>query len=252
MNRAQFAATTSAFALASALVASTASAKSPLDSLFGLFGGGNAGGDSAATLGSLDAATAADGLREALRVGTERATASTSSMDGFLGNALIRIAMPEQLTTMTNALRTVGLGAKVDEMEVAMNRAAEQAAGEAKGVFWEAISTMTLDDAMGVLNGGETAATDYFRTRTSESLREKFSPIVTEKMQTVGLYNAYEPMVERYNALPFVTAPAVDLETHVTDGALDGLFTVLADEERKIREDPVARTSDILKRVFGQ
>ncbi len=173
-------------------------------------------------------------------------------MDGFLGNALIRIAMPEQLTTMTNALRTVGLGAKVDEMEVAMNRAAEQAAGEAKGVFWEAISTMTLDDAMGVLNGGETAATDYFRTRTSESLREKFSPIVTEKMQTVGLYNAYEPMVERYNALPFVTAPAVDLETHVTDGALDGLFTVLADEERKIREDPVARTSDILKRVFGQ
>ena len=227
------------------LIAPSARAESPLDGLLGLFGGGKS------AAGALDAATAADGLREALKVGTERAAASTSAVDGFLANELIRIALPEQLTTMANALRAIGMGAQVDQLDVAMNRAAEQATGEAKTVFWDAISSMTVEDALGIVNGGDTAATDYFRTRTSDSLRERFEPIVTEKMQAVGLYQTYKPLADSYNAMPFVSAPAVDLESHVTNGALDGLFTVLGEEEKKIREDPVARSTELLRRVFG-
>jgi hypothetical protein len=236
-------------AWSSALVlsmAGAAAAESPFDSLLDIFGG-----DVDAT-GVLDAETAADGLREALRVGTERATASTSTVDGFLGNELIRIALPEQMTTMTAALRAAGMGDQVDELDVAMNRAAEQAAGEARAVFWEQISSMTVNDALDIVNGSDTAATDYFRERTSDSLRARFQPIVAEKIQTVGLYQTYKPLADSFNAMPFVTTPAVDLESYVTEGALDGLFTVLGEEEQKIREDPVARSTDLLRRVFGE
>ncbi|MDH3214331.1 MAG: DUF4197 domain-containing protein, partial [Myxococcales bacterium] len=193
------------------------------------------------------------GLKDALRVGTENAVGITSASDGFLGNALIRIALPESLDPMVSALRTVGLGSKVDALEVTMNRAAELAAGEAGEVFGDAIGQMSIADARGILDGGDTAATDYFRRVTSASLTERFEPIVDEKMQEVGLVGSYDQLADRYRAIPFIgsSKPPPEIGGYVTDKTLDGLFTVLADQERQIRTDPAARVNDLLRRVFG-
>jgi hypothetical protein len=201
--------------------------------------------------GPLDEPTVAAGLKEALRIGTERATDSTSRVDGFYGNALIRVAMPEQYRDVAGAMRRVGLGGTVDEFEVAMNRAAEKASGEAVDVFWSAITRMTIADAFGILNGGETAATDYFRNRTAAELRRRFQPIVTDKMKAVGLYRIHNDLIARYNQLPFDKPAAVDLDNYITSRAVDGIFTILAQEEMRIRENPAARTTDLLRRVFG-
>jgi len=201
----------------------------------------------------LDEATVIAGLRDALRVGTGRAVSATSSVDGFLANELIRIHTPESLSGMTRTLRAVGFGRQVDELEVSMNRAAEQAAGEATAVFWSGIQQMSIRDGWEILNGGDTAATDYFRRTTSDALRARFSPIVEDKMAAVGLVRLYDDLVARYEAVPLASfaGEPPDLRPHVTDGARSGLFTVLAQEEAKIRSDPAARTTDLLKRVFG-
>lgn len=201
--------------------------------------------------GGLDEATVAAGLKEALKVGTERATDSTSKLDGFYGNAVIRIVMPEQYQGVAETLRRIGLGGKVDEFEVAMNRAAEKASGEAVSVFWSAITQMTIADAFAILNGGETAATDYFRQRTAVTLHARFEPIVVQKMETVGVYRTYNDLIERYNQLPVEKPPPVDLDEYITSKAVDGIFVVLSGEEKRIREDPAARTTELLRRVFG-
>ncbi|MGA1843864.1 MAG: DUF4197 domain-containing protein [bacterium] len=200
----------------------------------------------------LDQETVAAGLKEALRIGTTRSVDVTSRVDGYLANALIRIALPDQLRPMTRSLRSIGLDSQVDALETAMNRAAEKAAGEAREVFWDAITQMTLADAFGILRGKDTAATDYLREHTGEMLRSRFQPIVTAKMGEVGFYRIYENLANRYNTLPFVTKPAIDLNAYVTERALDGLFTILGQEEKRIREDPTARTTDLLRRVFGR
>jgi hypothetical protein len=199
----------------------------------------------------LDEKTVSAGLREALRIGTERTVNNTSKLDGFLGNALIRIVIPEQFEGAANTLRSIGFDKKVDEFEIGMNRAAERAAGEATEVFWNAITQITLEDAFGILNGGETSATDYFRSRTKSNLHDRFKPIVKNKMSEVGLYQLYNELTDYYNNLPLVTKPALDLDEYITDRALNGLFTVLGQEEKRIREDPLARTTNLLRRVFG-
>jgi hypothetical protein len=190
------------------------------------------------------------GLKQALEVGTERAVARTSQRDGFLGNPGIRIGLPESLQKMAAGLRAVGFGKQVDELEVSMNRAAEQASGEAVDVFWQGIRQMSFADARAILAGGDTAATEYFERTTREPLRERFEPIVAERMRGVGLARLYGDLVARYDALPFAEKPSLDLEGYVTDGALDGLFKVLGEEERRIRRDPAARTTALLKEVF--
>ncbi len=201
--------------------------------------------------GRLDEETVAAGLREALRIGAERTVTRTSALDGFRGNPSLRIPVPEKLDSAARTLRKLGLDRQVDEFETAMNRAAEKASREAIGVFWEAISAMTLPDAMGILRGGDTAATEFFEERTSATLRERFRPIVAEKMEQVGIYRVYGRLMDRYTQLPLVSEPVIDLDAYVTDEALTGLFSVLAQEERKIREDPAARTTELLRRVFG-
>lgn len=208
---------------------------------------------SLAASGQLDEQTVIAGLKEALKVGTERTVLDTSSVDGFLGNALIHITLPEQYDGMANTLSKVGLGRYVDELEIAMNRAAEQSAGEARQVFWSAITSMSVDDAFGILKGNETAATDYFRGKTAGTLRRRFEPIVKAKMEQVGLYRVSSQIISHYNAIPFVEKPAaVNLDDYVTEKALSGLFTVLAQEEKKIRQDPTARTTELLKKVFSE
>jgi hypothetical protein len=201
--------------------------------------------------GALDESTVAAGLKEALRVGTERSTASTSKLDGFYKNALIRIALPEQYAGVAKTLRKFGMGSYVDDFERSMNRAAERASGEAVDVFWSAIEQMSISDAFGVLNGGETAATDYFRRKTAASLTARFQPIVTASMEEVGVYNIYNDLVAKYNQLPIEKPEAVDIDDYVTTRTVDGIFTVLEGEEKRIREDPAARTTALLRKVFG-
>jgi hypothetical protein len=208
--------------------------------------------DSGSGDGELDESVVIAGIREALRVGTQNTVISTSQVDGYLGNELIRIVFPEQMGSMVSTLRTVGLGAYVDELEVGMNRAAELAAAEARDIFWNAIRDMTVTDAFGILNGDDTAATEYFRKQTGAGLRERFHPIVEQKMEQIGLSRLYGKAADAYNSLSFTGAPElVDLDEYVTDRALEGLFTVLAQEEQKIRKDPAARTTELLKKVFG-
>jgi hypothetical protein len=190
------------------------------------------------------------GLKQALEIGTERAVGRTSQQDGFLRNPRIRIGLPDSLETMAAGLRGMGLGGKIDELEVAMNRAAEQASAEATEVFWQGIRQMSFADARAILAGDDTAATRYFERTTREPLRERFEPIVAERMRGVGLVRLYSDLAARYAALPFTTKPTLNLERYVTDGALDGLFQVLGEEERRIREDPAARTTALLKEVF--
>ena len=202
--------------------------------------------------GSLNESTVIAGLREALRIGSTRTTEATGRVDGFLGNALIRIALPEGYQAMANGLRRVGLGSRVDELEVAMNRAAEQSAGEARDVLWDAIQSMTIADGFHILQGGDTAATEYFRGRTSATLKQRFQPVVQAKMEQVGLYRLHKDFSDAYLSLPFSRPEqVVNLDEYVADRALQGLFTVLGQEEQRIRRDPAARTTELLKQVFG-
>jgi hypothetical protein len=199
----------------------------------------------------LDTETVVAGLKEALKVGTDRTVADVGKLDGYWGNALIRIVMPEELQSMASTLRSVGLGGQVDQFELAMNRGAEQAAALAAPVFWDAITKISFADAWAILRGDDSAATTYFRAQTTATLTAQFRPKVQEQMQQVGLYKVYNHLLETYSALPLVSRPEFDLDGYITDQALGGLFTVLAGEEKRIRDDPVARTTDLLRRVFG-
>lgn len=197
--------------------------------------------------------TAAAGLKEALRVATERAVQSTSKTNGFLDNPSIRIGLPGKFSGAATALRGIGMGAQVDELEVAMNHAAEQAAHEATPVFVDAIGKMSFQDASGILSGGDTAATQYFEKTTTDPLRTRFSPIVAQAMKSVGVTKLYDQLVGSYtSAVPFASAPKLDLNAYVTDETLDGLFKVVGAEEKKIRTNPTARATDLLKQVFGR
>jgi hypothetical protein len=198
----------------------------------------------------LDEATVASGLRQALEVGTQRATAELSRPGGFSGDPDLRIPLPAELDRLAGSLRAVGLGPQVDALEESMNRAAEQAASEALPVFASAIGSMSISDAFAILEGPEDAATRYFEARTSEELRARFEPIAEAAMREVGLYTIYEPLVVSYRALPFTKPPVVDLESYVAGETLKALFGELAKEEARIRSDPAARSTDLLRRVF--
>lgn len=194
----------------------------------------------------------AAGLQEALRVGTQRAVATTSKPGGFLDDSLLRIALPDELQNAARAARVVGLGAQVDALEVTMNRAAERASAEATQVFWDAVAKLTIQDALGILNGGDDAATRYFRGSSENALRARFAPVVASAMSQAGVYQAYDGLASRYAALRLLGDPKAMLDEHVTNETLDGLFSVLAAEEKRIREDPAARTTALLRQVFGR
>lgn len=201
--------------------------------------------------GQLDSGTIVAGLKEALRIGTQNAVRTTSREGGYLENPAIRIPLPERLQGMSDALRKAGFGAQVDRLERRMNLAAEKAAAEAAPVFADALGDMTIADARGILRGGETAATEYFRDNTYSSLKERYMPIVSRQMEQLGLVRLYNDLQTRYNRIPFVPDVSVTLDDYVAEEALDGLFHMLAREETKIRENPAARTTDLLRRVFG-
>ncbi len=191
------------------------------------------------------------GLKEALSIGTANAVDATSAVDGYFANAAIRIVVPENMRKAADVLGKVGFRKEVDDFERSMNRAAERAAPRAREIFIDAVRGMTFEDARGILKGGDTAATDYFRSKTREKIRSAFAPVVSASMDEVGVTRSYKELMGRYAALPFVDAESVDLDRYVTGKALDGLFLVLGQEETKIRKDPAARVTDLLKKVFG-
>jgi cell division septum initiation protein DivIVA len=191
-------------------------------------------------------------LKQALQVGTENAVKLTGKTDGYFTNQAIKILMPEKLRTVETGLRAVGYGADVDNLVLSMNRAAERAAPEAKKIFSDAIGKMTIDDAQRILNGAPTAATDYFKDKTSASLTETFRPVVNRTMGEVGALKQYNDLLGQAKTIPFLKTESVDLDRYVVGKALDGLFHVVGEEEKKIRTDPAARVTSLMKEVFAK
>jgi hypothetical protein len=202
---------------------------------------------------SLDDKTVVSGLKEALSTGTNAAVRLVSRENGYFGNEAIKILLPEKIQTVGEVLRKAGFGKDVDAFELAMNRAAEKAAPKAKPVFLDAIKGITFQDAKKILSGGDTAATDYFQEKTSDRLATAFKPVISQSMNDVGAARAYKTMTEKYLSLiPFGGAESLDLDHYVTGKALDGLFRMVGEEEKKIRTNPAARTTELLKKVFGK
>ncbi len=202
--------------------------------------------------GGLNDAKIASGLKEALQIGTQNAVNLTGRLDGYFRNEVIKILMPEKLQTLEKGLRLVGYGPRVDEFVLSMNRAAERAAPRAKAIFWDAIGEMSFEDARKILNGGDTAATDYFQDKTTDRLAAAFRPVVDKAINEVGVTRRYKELIGRYEAIPFVTSERFDIDQYVVTKALDGLFYVVGEEERKIRTNPTARVTDLLKEVFAK
>lgn len=191
------------------------------------------------------------GLKEALQVGTENAVKLVSRPNGYYQNPDIKIPLPDSVQKVEKILRATGYGEKVDDFELSMNRAAERAAPEAESIFGDAIKQMTFDDAKKILNGRDNEATLYFEDKTSDRLGEAFKPIIRNAMGEVGVTRSFQDLNARAESIPFGKSLSLDLDQYVTDGALKGLFKMLAEEEKRIRTDPAARVTDLLKKVFA-
>jgi len=193
----------------------------------------------------------AAGLREALRVGAERAVDKASRAGGFWEDPAIRIPLPERLRTGANLLRTLGMGPRVDAFEETLNRAAEKAAAQALPIFGEAVAAMTFEDVERIWRGGDTAATEYLRRTTEARLFAAFRPVGHDAAREVGVTRAYQSLTARPEISTLVAGSDLDLDDYTTTKALDGLFFLLGAEEKRIRTDPVARTTDLLSKVFA-
>lgn len=208
------------------------------------------GGPAAAQ--DLNPADAASGIRTALERGAVSAVGLLGKPGGFLDNPKVRIPLPGFLNDAAKLLRATGQGAKVDELVTAMNRAAEAAVPEARTLLVSAAKSVTLQDAVGIVRGGETSVTDYFSGRTREPLSARFLPIVTRATQKVSLAEKYNAVAGKAAGLGLLKSKDANLQSYVTGKALDGLYAMIADEERKIRRDPVGTGSAILRKVFGR
>lgn len=205
-----------------------------------------------ATQAALSDSDILKGLKEALAQGTTQAINSLGRADGFWGNALVRVPLPESLTKAEKTLRKFGAGPKVDQFHLTLNRAAEQAVPQVADIFGNAVRAMTIDDVRGILNGTPDAATQFFKRTTSDSIRAKFLPMVQATTARVGVTQQYKSLTGKYGSLLSMAGyQPVELDGYVTQKAMDGLFSTIAQEEAKIRSDPAARTSEILKKVFG-
>jgi hypothetical protein len=189
------------------------------------------------------------GLKEALKVSTTKAVAVTGKPDGFLKNDDIKIVLPEKLRSAGRGLRLVGMGPQLDELEVGMNRAAEQATPQAKQIFLNALMSMNIEDARNILSGSDTAATDFFRNKSSAELTAAFKPIVHNSLLNVGVIKQYAQLTQSPLAAPVLQR--FDLDGYVVGKTLDGLFYMLGQEEKQIRKNPAAQTTTLLKQVFG-
>lgn len=227
---------------------------------FGLGKNQSAEGAGGSALGGLTQEQIASGLKEALAKGVQYAITNLGRTNGFLNDPVVRIPIPESIQKLEMAVRASGQGKLADDFVVAMNRAAEQAVPEAAGVLRDSIKQLTLKDAKGILTGTNNAATEYFRRTSSTNLYAKFLPIVRKATDQTGVTRTYKQMTETWNSAGFKNLgalgtvfgqKALDVDAYVTRKALDGLFHEIAEQERLIREDPLARTTGLLEKVFG-
>jgi hypothetical protein len=233
---------------AALLLVTSAVAQSPLDQLMNnLEGrlGTNTGAGASLSNDKIGA-----GLKEALKVSTGNAVALTGRPDGFLKNQAIKILLPDKLRPVAQGMRFAGMGGQIDELEVGMNRAAEQATPLAKQIFLNALSRMTFEDARRILTGADTSATEFFRTRSNAELTTAFKPIVHQAMLNVGVVNRYNQVIQN-SAFGSLAGQRLDLDGYVVGKTLDGLFYMLGEEEKKIRKNPAAQVTPLLREVFG-
>jgi hypothetical protein len=211
-------------------------------------------GAKANTSAGLSDATIGSGLKEALSVGTQKAVRLVAKPGGYFDNEPIKILIPQNLRTVERVSRGLGQGARVDEFVASMNHAAESAAPEAESIFAEAVTEMTIDDARKLLNGGDTSITDYFKSKTSARLAVAFRPHVEAAMRKNGVTQQYEALAGKASQLSWISfgnSSSLDIDTYVVNKALDGLFYMLGQQEKEIRTNPAARTTALLKQVFG-
>lgn len=191
------------------------------------------------------------GLKEALSIGTNNSSALISKMDGFYKNPEIFIPFPAEAIKVKEKIEALGMKSQVDKFVMTLNRSAETATKEAAPIFINAITSMSISDGFTILRGGENAATTYLKEKTTGQLRIKFKPVVKNAISKVEVTKYWNPVINTYNKIPFIDKQNPDLEDYVTIKAIDGLFLMIAKEEKKIRKDPLARVTDILKRVFS-
>ncbi len=223
------------------LAAGTAGAQVNLGSLGKVANGGS----------GITADQASGGLKEALSRGVSTAVASTGKPGGYFDNAAIKILMPPKLQTVEKGLRAAGMGPKVDEFVKSMNSAAEEAAPEAKAILLDALKSMTITDARNIVMGDKTAGTEYFKRTTATEIQAAFRPIVEKAMAKTGVTEQFSALMGKAPAMPFMKTPTIDINQYVLDKATDGLFVVMGQEEAKIRTDPAAQVTPLLKTVFG-
>lgn len=193
------------------------------------------------------------GLKEALAVGSQKGASTLSQVDGFFANAALKILLPPEAEKVESTLRKVGLGKQVDDAILSMNRAAEDACKSAAPIFGNAIKQMSFQDALGILKGGDTAATGYLRGKTSNELTQAFRPVIEQSLEKVNATRYWNTLISSYNKINFLGKKVnPDLSAYVTEKALSGIFYQVALEEKNIRKDPLARTSEILQKVFGK
>ncbi len=202
--------------------------------------------------GSLSQSDISAGLKQALQVGAKNATGKVAVANGFFGDALIKVLMPPEAKKVENTLREVGMGQYVDDAILSMNRAAEDASGKALDIFVNAITSMSIQDALSILKGGDDAATQYLKAKTTAQLTAAFRPVIQQSLDKVNATKYWATVFNTYNELP-TTFNKVnpDLPAYVTERAMNGVFVYIAKEEAKIRKDPAAQVTDLLKKVFG-
>lgn len=222
-----------------------------MDQLGGLLGGA---GDSTAgnTADSLSNSEIIAGLKDALSVSSEKVVAQLGKTNGFNDDPKIHIPLPASMERVKSALDSVGMGSMMDDLELRMNRAAEAATPKAKKLFIDAIRQMSIGDARNILDGPDDAATQYFKSKMSKPLSEEMRPIVKNALAQTGAVKAYDNVMGKYESLPFMPDVKANLTRHVLDGGLAGIFYYMAREEAAIRHDPIQRTTEILKKVFGR
>ena len=204
------------------------------------------------TSGGLSQDKIGNGLKEALKIGAENAVKKVSALDGYYGNPEIRIPLPDSVLKVEKVIRTFGYGSQIDAFAESMNRAAEKAAPAARDLFWETVKGMTFEDATKILKGRDNEATLYLKDKTWDKLLEKFKPIVDQAMGSVGVTKQYQDLETKVRNIPVIgQSLGVDIDNYVSEKALKGLFLMLEKEEKKIREDPASRVTDLLKEVFG-
>jgi len=213
--------------------------------------GGSKSGGGTGGVGGLSTGEITQGLKEALRVGSGRVVSQVGKTDGYNGDPAIRLPLPGSLKSVQSALRSAGMSGMLDDLELKLNRAAEVAAPKAKSIFIDAIAAMSVDDAKKIYNGPDDAATRYFQGKMTKPLAAEMAPVVNESLSEVGAIKSYDSVMGQYKQIPFVPDAKADLTDYVVEKGMDGIFHYLAKEEAAIRQNPVKRSTEVLKKVFG-